>query len=152
MANENTQRGVGMAKSSNLYVRIEPELKERAEAILSALGVPVSTAITMYYKQIVLQRGIPFKAKLPEPPLNVNCKTDAQLDAALEKGYAEAMDGHTIPLEQAFEDIREGLDGIELHEKASEAHKIIAGMEDVEAGRVTDGDAALSAIRDKNGS
>ena len=72
-----------MAKSSNLYVRIEPELKERAEAILSALGVPVSTAITMYYKQIVLQRGIPFKAKLPEPPLNVNCKTNAQLDAAL---------------------------------------------------------------------
>ena len=77
--------------------------------------------------------------------------TNVQLDAALEKGYAEAMTGHTVPLEQAFEDIREGLDGIELHEKASEAHKIIAGMEDVEAGRVTDGDAALSAIRDKNG-
>ena len=53
--------------------------------------------------------------------------------------------------EQAFEDIREGLDGVELHKEASEAQKIIAGMEDVEAGRVTDGDAALSAIRDKNG-
>ena len=39
-----------MAKSSNLYVRIEPELKEQAEAILSALGIPVSIAITMYYK------------------------------------------------------------------------------------------------------
>ena len=140
-----------MAKSSNLYVRIEPELKERAEAILSALGVPVSTAITMYYKQIVLQRGIPFKAKLPEPPLNVNCKTNAQLDAALEKGYAEAMTGHTVPLEQAFEDIRMGSEGFDLHENASETQKLIAGMEDVEAGRVTDGDAALSAIRDKNG-
>lgn len=140
-----------MAKSSNLYVRIEPELKERAEAILSALGVPVSTAITMYYKQIVLQRGIPFKAKLPESPLDASRMADAQLDAALEKGYAEAMTGHTVPLEQAFEDIREGLDGVELHEDASEAQKIIAGMEDVEAGRVTDGDAALSAIRDKNG-
>ena len=140
-----------MAKSSNLYVRIEPELKEQAEAILSALGIPVSIAITMYYKQIVLQRGIPFKAKLPESPLNASRMTNAQLDAALEKGYAEAMDGCTIPLEQAFEDIRKGLDGIELHEKASEAQKIIAGMEDVEAGRVTDGDASLSAIRDKNG-
>ena len=140
-----------MAKSSNLYVRIEPELKVQAEAILSALGIPVSTAITMYYKQIVLQRGIPFKAKLPELPLNVSCMTDAQLDAALEKGYTEAMAGHTIPLEQAFEDIRKGLDGVELHKEASEAQKIIAGMEDVEAGRVTDGDAALSAIRGKNG-
>ena len=140
-----------MAKSSNLYVRIEPELKEQAEAILSALGIPVSIAITMYYKQIVLQRGIPFKAKLPESPLNASRMTNAQLDAALEKGYAEAMDRRTIPLEQAFEDIRKGLDGIELHEKASEAQKLIEGMEDVETGRVTDGDAALSAIREKNG-
>ena len=140
-----------MAKSSNLYVRIEPELKAQAEAILSALGIPVSIAITMYYKQIVLQRGIPFKAKLPESPLNASRMTNVQLDAALEKGYAEAMDGRTIPLEQAFEDIRKGLDGIELHEKASEAQKIIAGMKDVETGRVTDGDAALSAIREKNG-
>ena len=140
-----------MAKSSNLYVRIEPELKEQAETILSALGIPVSIAITMYYKQIVLQRGIPFKAKLPESPLNASRMTNAQLDAALEMGYAEAMAGHTIPLEQTFEDIRKGLDGIELHEKASEAQKLIEGMEDVETGRVTDGDAALSAIRDKNG-
>ena len=140
-----------MAKSSNLYVRIEPELKEQAEAILSALGIPVSTAITMFYKQIVLQRGIPFKAKLPEPPLNISPMTKDQLDAMLEKGYAEAMTGHTIPLEQAFEDIRKGLDGIELHEKTSEAQKLIAGMEDVEAGHVTDGETALSAIRNKNG-
>lgn len=78
--------------------------------------------------------------------------TNVQLDAALEKGYAEAMTGHTVPLEQAFEDIREGSDGIDLHEEASEAQKIIAGLEDVEAGRITDGDVALSAIRDKNGS
>lgn len=109
-----------MAKSSNLYVRIDPELKDQAEAILNALGIPVSTAITMFYKQIVLQRGIPFKAKLPEPPLNASCMTNAQLDAELEKGCAEAMDGRTIPLEQAFEYIREGVDGIKLHEKTSE--------------------------------
>ena len=140
-----------MAKSSNLYVRIDPELKEQAEAILNALGVPVSTAITMFYKQIVLQRGIPFKAKLPEPPQDVSRMTAEQLDAELEKGYAEAMVGHRIPLEQVLEDARKGLAGIALHEKVAEAQNLIAGMEDVEAGRVIDGDAALSAIRNKNG-
>ena len=45
-----------MAKSANLYARIEPEVKEQAEAILSALGIPASNAITMFYKQVILQR------------------------------------------------------------------------------------------------
>ena len=57
-----------MAKSANLYARIEPEVKEQAEAILSALGIPASNAITMFYKQIILQRGLPFDVKLPEHP------------------------------------------------------------------------------------
>ena len=54
-----------MAKSANLYARIEPEVKEQAEAILSALGIPASNAITMFYKQVILQRGLPFEVKLP---------------------------------------------------------------------------------------
>ena len=55
-----------MAKSANLYARIEPEVKEQAEAILSALGITASNAITMFYKQVILQWGLPFEVKLPE--------------------------------------------------------------------------------------
>ena len=40
-----------MAKSANLYARIEPEVKEQAETILSALGIPASNAITMFYSR-----------------------------------------------------------------------------------------------------
>ena len=58
-----------MAKTANLYARIEPDVKEQAESILSALGIPVSNAINMFYKQIILQRGIPFEMKLPAHPL-----------------------------------------------------------------------------------
>ena len=47
-------------KSANLYARIEPEVKEQAESILSALGIPASDAINVFYKQIILQRGLPF--------------------------------------------------------------------------------------------
>ena len=49
-----------MAKSANLYARIEPEIKEQAEKILSTLGIPASNAINMFYKQIILHRGLPF--------------------------------------------------------------------------------------------
>ena len=95
-----------MAKSANLYARIEPDLKEQAENILTALGVPASNAITMFYKQIILQNGLPFEVKLPEHPLDVSRMTATQLDAELEKGYADAKAGRTIPMEQAFANVR----------------------------------------------
>ena len=96
-----------MAKSANLYARIEPELKEQAETILSALGIPASNAITMFYKQIVLQRGIPFEVKLPSArPLEASAPTEEQIDAELEKGYAELAAGQSRSGKNVFEDIR----------------------------------------------
>lgn len=95
-----------MAKSANLYARIEPEVKEQAEMILTALGIPASNAITMFYKQIILNNGLPFDVKLPPHPLDISRMTASQLDAELEKGYADAKAGRTIPMDQAFADIR----------------------------------------------
>lgn len=95
-----------MAKSANLYVRIEPEVKEQAEMILTALGIPASNAITMFYKQIIINNGLPFEVKLPNHPLDTSRMTAMQLDTELEKGYADMRTGRTIPLEQAFADIR----------------------------------------------
>ena len=95
-----------MAKSANLYARIEPEVKEQAEAILNALGIPASNAITMFYKQIILQRGLPFEVKLPEHPLDVSRMTAEQLDTELEKGCAQRKAGQTIPAKQAFDELR----------------------------------------------
>lgn len=96
-----------MAKSANLYARIEPDLKEQAESILAALGIPASNAITMFYKQIILQRGMPFEVKLPAArPLDVSALTDEQLSAELEKGFADIAAGRTRPAKQVFEDIR----------------------------------------------
>ena len=54
-----------MAKTANLYVRIEPDVKEQAESILSELGIPASNAINMFYKQIILHKGLPFEVKIP---------------------------------------------------------------------------------------
>ncbi len=74
-----------MAKSANLYARIEPDLKKQAETILTSLGIPASNAITMFYRQIILQNGLPFEVKLPEHPLDVSRMTATRLDAELEK-------------------------------------------------------------------
>ena len=94
-------------KSANLYARIEPNVKEQADSILSALGIPASSAINMFYKQIILNRGLPFEVKLPaDRMVDVTKLTEAEWDAELEKGYADMTAGRTKPAKQAFADIR----------------------------------------------
>ena len=93
-------------KSANLYVRIEPDVKEQAESILSALGIPASNAINMFYKQIILNRGLPFEVKIPmDKPANVAELTEAELNEELEKGYADMVEGRKKPAKKAFNDI-----------------------------------------------
>ena len=48
-----------MANTSAVYARIDKELKENAEDILSQLGISPSSAIQMLYSQIVLRKGMP---------------------------------------------------------------------------------------------
>ena len=96
-----------MAKTANLYVRIEPDVKEQAEGILSALGIPVSNAINMFYKQIILQRGIPFEMKLPQAStVDMSKLTSQELDEELDKGWQDILAGRTIPAKQAFDELR----------------------------------------------
>jgi len=85
-----------MAKSANLYARIEPEIKEQAEKILSTLGISASNAINMFYKQIILQRGLPFEVKIPDrTPTDISMLETEELYAELEKGYADMEAGRT---------------------------------------------------------
>ena len=86
-----------MNKTANLYARIEPDVKEQAEKVLDALGIPVSNAINMFYKQIILQQGIPFPLKLPQAPENAADWSKEKLDRELEKGYADMLAGRTKP-------------------------------------------------------
>ena len=96
-----------MAKTANLYARIEPELKEEAEAILTSLGIPASNAINMFYKQVVLHRGLPFPVTLPSRrPVDMTVLTEDQLHEELQKGYDDATSGHIKPARQTFDDIR----------------------------------------------
>ena len=78
-----------MARTSNVFARVEPEIKEQAEQVLDQLGIPMSNAVSMFLRQIVLQRGIPFEMKLPErKPVAFGSLTKEQQDAELEKGMA----------------------------------------------------------------
>jgi len=54
-----------MAKSTAISARISPELKSSVEQIFRELGLTASQAITLFYRQVELQQGLPFVVKLP---------------------------------------------------------------------------------------
>lgn len=47
-------------KTANVMARVEPSVKEQAEAIMEMLGIPASVVINALYKQIIMTRSIPF--------------------------------------------------------------------------------------------
>lgn len=96
-----------MAKTTNIYVRLEPGLKEEAEAILAQLGIPVSNAVNIFLKQVVMQRGLPFDVKLPEAKLpSIANMSKEELNAEIEKGYTDFIQGNVRPASEVFENIR----------------------------------------------
>lgn len=73
------------SRTANIYTRVDPETKEQAEAILNQLGIPMSNAIGMFLKQVVLHRGIPFEMKLPATkPVAIGDMTKEQIDMELQ--------------------------------------------------------------------
>lgn len=83
-----------MARTANVFARVEPEIKEQAERVLDQLGIPMSNAVGMFLRQIVIQRGIPFEIKLPaKRPLALGELTKEQFDAELLKGMDDIENG-----------------------------------------------------------
>ena len=54
-----------MSKTAVISTRIDPDLKHNAERVFKDLGLTVSQAITLFYRQVDLQRGLPFSVRLP---------------------------------------------------------------------------------------
>jgi len=67
-----------MAKSEMIRARIEPDLKVEVEEILTQLGLTVTEAITLFYKQVKLNNGIPFEIKIPN---SITIKTMQDTDS-----------------------------------------------------------------------
>ena len=54
-----------MSKTAIVSARIDPELKHDAEEVFKELGLTATQAITLFYKQVELERGLPFLVRVP---------------------------------------------------------------------------------------
>ncbi len=96
-----------MAKTDSVYARVEPEVKEEAEAIFSELGVSVSGAINMFYRQVIQTQGLPFPMTIRRKPLALKGMTQEELDKAIQKGIDDIKKGKVLPAEEVFRKLEE---------------------------------------------
>lgn len=67
-----------MKKSAMIRARIDPSLKEEVEGLFGQLGLSTTEAITLFYQQVRLNRGLPFEVRVPNA---VTLRTFAETDA-----------------------------------------------------------------------
>ncbi len=95
-------------KSANVSVRVQPEIKEQAEAVLAKLGLPVSVLIDTLYRQIIYTGGIPYSLTVPKLTTR-DGMTASEFDAMMEKGYSQAANGQAIDVDTAFDALQKGI-------------------------------------------
>ena len=94
------------AKTANVLARVEPGIKEQAEAIMAQLGVPVSVVINMLYKQIIMTKSIPFSLSIPAVPVARDEMSVTEFNAMMERGLKEAKADDSRPAAEVFAELR----------------------------------------------
>ena len=96
-------------KTATMYVRIDPEVKERAESILASLGMTGAGAIDMFYRQIIMRRGLPFSVTIaPEyapGPADAAKLSQQEFNALLDEGLEDVKTGQVRPADQVFAEL-----------------------------------------------
>lgn len=92
-----------MEKTATLNLRVNPEVKSEAESVLSQLGISMSTAVTMFLRQVALSGGLPFTPQLPRAPrsIDIDYMDDEQLAELIGQRIDEANAGKTTSLAEA---------------------------------------------------
>lgn len=54
-----------MSKNSTIQIRIDSEIKKDTTALLERLGLTISDAVGIFFRQVLLNKGIPFDVKIP---------------------------------------------------------------------------------------
>ncbi|MCI9247183.1 MAG: type II toxin-antitoxin system RelB/DinJ family antitoxin [Clostridia bacterium] len=79
-----------MARTDNINIRVEPKLKKEVEETLNDLGMNITDAVTIFFKQIIMTESIPFMIR--KPRLNaetIKAIEDAEKGINLSKGYTD---------------------------------------------------------------
>ena len=93
---------------TNINIRTDENLKKQFDAVCDELGLNLSTAVNIFMKTVVRQNRIPFAldaGKSVSKPLGLEEISKEELDAKLERGWADYKAGRFRPAEEVFAEL-----------------------------------------------
>jgi DNA-damage-inducible protein J len=91
-----------MANTTNINVRVDEDLKQRAELIFSELGMTLSTAMNLFLRSSVRYGGIPFDLRISTRLRSLDDMSEAEFNRKIEKAFSDAEAGKGRPAELFF--------------------------------------------------
>ena len=88
--------------TTNLNIRTDKDVNDKAEFIFNELGINMTTAVNIFLRTTIREHGIPFSLKLDVP--------NEVTASAIEEGRSIAMD----PNVKGYSDIRELKEALEV--------------------------------------
>jgi len=80
-------------KTEMIRARIEPELKAGAEDVFRLVGLTTTQAITIFFRQVVIHKGLPFPVRTANATTRRTAsRTDAGEDLARYRNAAEMFE------------------------------------------------------------
>lgn len=86
-----------MASVKPTTIRIDPELREKAEAIFAELGLTPSMAVNLFYRAVIRVNGMPFDLTLgPDKRLTESDFEQAVMELLTRNGYRPDAEDHEL--------------------------------------------------------
>jgi DNA-damage-inducible protein J len=80
---------------AQVNIRIDDDLKTRADSIFDELGLNMTTAVTMFIRQTIRQGGIPFEVTTRTDPF-YSAENMGKLRMSIQKAEAGKLTAHEL--------------------------------------------------------
>ena len=90
-----------MLETTNLNIKIDRELKIKADQLFNEMGMNLTTAVNVFVRQAVLERAIPFKIQRGAPNIGKVVSVEQRRAAMQEiRDLLSDVDGSSIDLDK----------------------------------------------------
>ena len=96
---------LSISRSATVYVRVTPEIKDQAEQVYNELGISMTSAVEVFLRASIRERGFPFPVNLTRHLLP-SARTKEEIDTALREAFVSMENEKSFTNEEVKEHLR----------------------------------------------